>query len=194
MIDSSVIRIVTLSLPKDLILSSSTTVSPILSSAINSYVINTTSSSIAVNSSGLMKIQINNIGNPIKYLGSLTWTIVASDLSGNPSSSSLSQQSPTYTATTATLSYSFSNPVIQATNSMVLTIIPTLQFYTAPIITVIFSDSLVLSCQSCTIISSTSLSVIYTSVIMKVAITVKNSKHPTPNSISAVISDGLITY
>ena len=112
MIDSSVIRIVTLSLPKDLILSSSAIVSPILSSAISSYVINTASSSIAVNSSGLMKIQINNVGNPIKYLGSLTWAIVASDLAGNPSSSSLSQQSPTYTATTASLSYSFLNPVI----------------------------------------------------------------------------------
>jgi hypothetical protein len=29
---------------------------------------------------------------------------------------------------------------------------------------------------------------------MKVAITIKNSNNPTPNSISAVISDGVVTY
>jgi hypothetical protein len=112
MTDSSVNRIVTLSLPKDLILSAGTTISPILSSTINSFQINTASSTIVVNASGLMRIQINNIGNPVKYNGSLTWTIVSTDLLGNPSSSSVSQQQPIYTATTVSLSYSFSNPVI----------------------------------------------------------------------------------
>jgi hypothetical protein len=99
-----------------------------------------------------------------------------------------------YTSATAFLNYSFSDSTIEANNAIILTVIPTLQYYSPPVLTITFSDSLVYTCNNCTIISSNSMSINYSSAIMKIPITIKNSNNPKGNSISLVVSDGIIVY
>ncbi len=77
---------------------------------------------------------------------------------------------------------------------MILTLIPALQYYSPPTITISFSDSLVLNCSNCTIVTSTSLTITYYATIMKITIGVKNSNHPINNNIKATIAQGFITY
>jgi hypothetical protein len=83
-------RIVTLYLPKDLVFSSNASVSALQNTIISSYSVSSTAASITLNTVGPVNLQINNIGNPIKYNGSLSWTIVATDMLSYPSSSSIS--------------------------------------------------------------------------------------------------------
>ncbi len=99
-----------------------------------------------------------------------------------------------YTSTSAFLNYSLTDTTIEANSPITLTIIPALQYYSPPAIIFTFSDSLVMSCSNCTIISSTSFSVLYASAIMKISLTIRNSNHPLGNSISGVITDGTILY
>lgn len=99
-----------------------------------------------------------------------------------------------YTSTSAFLNYTLADTTIEATTVITLTIIPTLQYYTPPTITITFSNSLVISCSNCTIISSTSFFFTYTSAIMKLPITIKNSNNPLGNSISLTITDATIIY
>jgi hypothetical protein len=99
-----------------------------------------------------------------------------------------------YTSTSAFLNFSLTDTTIEANTLIILTIIPALQYYSPPTIIVTFSDSLVMSCSNCSIISSTSFSFFYASAIMKIAINIKNSNNPLGNFISAVITDGTIIY
>jgi hypothetical protein len=193
-ISNTLNRFITISLPKDIIISSNTTISAVTPSIVYSYSVNLTSSTITLNSTGPINITIDNIANPIKYNGSLLWTISAADPLGNPSSLSVSQQQPMYTSTSAFLNYTLTDTTIEATTLISLTIIPALQYFTPPNIIITFSDSLVLSCSNCTIISSTSFFFPYISAIMRIPVTIKNSNNPLGNSISLTITDGVITY
>jgi len=56
------------------------------SSTITSFSINISACQITINIAGVLAVQINNLKNPIKYNGSLIWTITTFDLYGNPSS------------------------------------------------------------------------------------------------------------
>ena len=143
---------------------------------------------------GMLYVKINNIANPIKYLGSSQWNFTVSDISGNPSSFSQSTHSPFYTPTTTNASVSLTNTVIEASSVLNLTVIPTLQYYYIPNITVTIPNSLVISCASCTIQSSNSFSFVYFSTIMRVSVSINNSASPNNNTISLVIATSTVTY
>ena len=187
-------RVITIYLPKDIVFSAGTSITALSPTNITQTTVSSTSSSITINAIGPINLIVNSISNPVKYNGSLVWSIIATDLLGNPSSSSVSTQQPMYTATTLFLNNSFSDSTIEASNEAVITIIPALQYYSTPTITVTFSNSLLLSCANCTIISSTAFTIAYYAAIMRVSLVLKNSNHPNGNSISAVIAAGIITY
>lgn len=74
--------------------------------------VNANSHTITVSATGPLYAKITGINNPIKYQGSLTWIISATDTLNNPSSSSTVQQQPAYTSTTLTVNYALSSTII----------------------------------------------------------------------------------
>lgn len=197
LISTTQARMFTIVYPPDLQLTATSTKITAASNTtlIDSYTIVTSTNTINVSVRGLLRISINNLSNPIRYQAILAWNIAATDLDANPSSSSTSSQSPTYTPTTATASLTLSNPVIESTSNLTLTIIPSLQYITAPNITVTIPNSLIQSsCPSCTLLSATTLTFLYSAAIMKVTFEVQNSNNPNSNSLTLVISSSNVTF
>lgn len=164
------------------------------SSIIQNYTIYTTNNTIAVNIKGLLNIKISNIANPLKYLGSIQWNFTASDFSGNPSSFVQNSHSPFYTSTISNAVISLSNTVIEATSVLTLTVIPILQYFYTPNITVTIPNSLVLSCSNCTIQSSNIFSFVYFATIMRVTVSINNSASPNNNTLNLIISTSTVSF
>lgn len=138
---------------------------------IDSYTIVTSTNTININARGLLRINISSLSNPIRYQAILTWTFTVTDLDANPSSISTSTQSPAYTPTTASTSLTLTNPVIESTSNLTLTIIPSLQYITPPNITITIPNSLIqIGCSACTLLSASTITFLYTTAIMKVTI------------------------
>jgi hypothetical protein len=78
---------------------------------------------------------------------------------------------------------------------MTLIIVPTLQYYQSPTITLTLSNSLILtSCENCTPISSNMISFTYFAPIMRIVLLVKNNQHPFSNFITTTITIGSFVY
>ena len=78
---------------------------------------------------------------------------------------------------------------------MVLTLIPTLQYYNPPTITITLSNSFILTpCSTCTAISSNIITLLYFAPIMRITISIKNNQHPFDNTIETTISHGTFIY
>lgn len=195
-ISTSITRVFNIAVPSDLQLSAITNVLSTNSTTtiVSSYNVNISTKTITVIVQGLLNIQIGNVVNPIKYLGLTLWNFTATDSSGNPSSFSQSTQSPFYTASTPVVSVSLSNTVIEGNSSMTLTVIPALQYYFTPNVTVTIPNSFVLSCPNCTILASNIFTFTYFSTIMKITVNVKNSNNPNNNTITVVIATTNITF
>lgn len=164
------------------------------SSIVQNYTVSTTNNTIVVSIKGLLNIKISNISNPSKYLGSIQWNFTASDLSGNPSSFVQSSHSPFYTSTISNAIISLSNTVIEDSSVLTLTVIPVLQYFYTPNITVTIPNSLVLSCSNCTIQSSNIFSFIYFAAIMRVTVSINNSASPTTNTLNILISTSTVSF
>ena len=193
---TSITRVFNIAVPEDLQLYSSTTLTSANSTTTNvsNYTVNTTAKTIAVIIQGLLNIQIANIANPIKYLGSTQWNFTATDSLNNPSSFSQSSQAPFYTSTVPSASVSLTNTVIEANAILTLTVVPALQYYIIPTITVTIPNTLVLSCSNCTIAASNIFTFTYHSTIMKISVNDKNSNNPNNNTINVVISTSNISF
>lgn len=165
-----------------------------VSSILQNYTVYATNNTIVATIKGMLNIRINNIGNPVRYQGSTQWNFTAKDLSGNPSSFSQNSHSPFYTPTASNASISLSNTVIEATSVMALTVIPSLQYYYTPNITVTIPNSLVLNCSNCSIQSSNIFSFAYFAAVMKVTVSLNNSANPNNNTVSLVISTNTVTF
>ena len=92
------------------------------------------------------------------------------------------------------MNVSITNPTIEAETSITITIIPTLQYYNAPLITLSFSDSIVFNCTSCTVPAANAASFTYSGAVMRLYLYIKNSNKPNGNAISGVISLSTITF
>ena len=189
-------RVIILTLPTDIIVDSATTTVTALINSITSYTVTASPPSIRLNTLGRMSIRIDGVTNPLKFNGTMQWTITATDNGSNPSSVSTATMTPAYTSTRLTsVTASFSPNTIQASSTLTLTIIPALQYHTPPTITITLSDSLVTTpCSNCTAVSSISVSLLYYVPIMTIALGVNNSMHPSPNQISVIIADSSHTY
>ena len=78
---------------------------------------------------------------------------------------------------------------------MEITVIPTLQYYFIPNITVTIANSVIRAvCATCHSLSSTTFTFTYTAAIMKHNISVTNSQHPENNTISVVIATSTINF
>jgi hypothetical protein len=156
--------------------------------------VNTTAKTITVVVQGLLNIEIRGIANPVRYLGSTQWNFTATDNRSNPSSFSQSTQTPFYTITAPSVAVSLSNTVIEANSVLTLTVIPALQYFIIPTITVTIPNSLVLSCSNCTITASNAFTFPLFSTIMRVSVNVKNSNNPNNNTINVAIATSSISF
>lgn len=112
-LSNNALRVFTITLPSDLQINTSTTVTTTTNATtLANYSINT--NTILLSIYGSLNIHINYLSNPIKYLGSTRWTITATDNINNPSSSGTATQTIFYTPATSTASILLSNQVIES--------------------------------------------------------------------------------
>ena len=110
---SSLNRIITLSLPIDLILHLNTTITNLRNdSVINSFKIDVGLSRIVMDVNGLLGVRVGNLFNPIKYNGSLLVNVSSTDGNNFPSSWSNTTMTPLYTSTTFNVNMTLSDTTI----------------------------------------------------------------------------------